>query len=220
MRKKQIKMTYFILILIISFFSTTIAYAGLSTELAITGEAKFVAKADIRVTNVEYVGATNGASLQYEPTYDIDSTTMGYILPNDNSTITYKITVTNYGDVDQTIYDIITELTNNPNVSVSITGYNIKDIIEFNSSIELYVTFSTNKGSNEVINEKLHYDFRKVYKVEYDANGGSNPPKRQIKYEREDLKLTEEVPTKKGYKVIGWTEESKGTTVKYKVVQL
>ncbi|MBR2018567.1 MAG: InlB B-repeat-containing protein, partial [Prevotella sp.] len=44
-----------------------------------------------------------------------------------------------------------------------------------------------------------------------DANGGENTPERQTETQGEDLIITEDVPTKKGYVFIGWNTEDDGT---------
>ena len=89
------------------FFFNTVAYSGLASKLAITSEAMFRPITDIRVTGIKLVSASNGALESYSPKYNVDTTTTGFTLPSANSEITYKITVTNYGNVKQTIYKFI-----------------------------------------------------------------------------------------------------------------
>lgn len=203
------------IILLISIITTTIAYSGLSTNLAITSEASFRSISDIRITNIELQKSNDGAIEQYKSMYTKDTTTTGIKLPNANSKITYKITVENRGEVDQTIYKILTESTNDINVKYEISEYNEKEIINFNSTKTFLITFFTNNPSENIINIKLKYDFRKVYKIEYDANGGEKSPQTQIKYEKEDLKLAEEEPIKEGYTFKGWTDKKEENTIKY-----
>ena len=107
------------------FFFNTVAYSGLASKLAITSEAMFRPITDIRVTGIKLVSASNGALESYSPKYNVDTTTTGFTLPNANSEITYKITVTNYGNVKQTIYKFIKN-------SVSTEGLNVK-VTDFTS---------------------------------------------------------------------------------------
>ncbi|MBO5182813.1 MAG: InlB B-repeat-containing protein [Bacilli bacterium] len=215
MGNKLKKLNSLLLFMFLMFLSTTIAYAGLSTKLAITAEAKFRPVADIRVTGISLSSVTGSARLQYEPEYNVNSTTTGFILPDTSSTITYKVTVANNGTIDQTIYNMITASTNNNNVSYTISGYNLKDPIPFKSSVTFYITFKTTSGSNTTINYKINYDFRKLYKVEYDSNGGENVPENQMKYENVDLTITSDIPTKEGYKFKGWSDSKTDGTIKY-----
>ena len=51
------------------------------------------------------------------------------------------------------------------------------------------------------------------YSVTYDANGGTNAPARQVKEENVDLILTNSVPTRGGFKFMGWATEAGGEVV-------
>ncbi|MBP5681071.1 MAG: InlB B-repeat-containing protein, partial [Bacteroidales bacterium] len=44
----------------------------------------------------------------------------------------------------------------------------------------------------------------RIYTIAYDANGGTGAPDAQTKIEGEDLTLTTSVPTRPGYKFVGW----------------
>ena len=194
MRTKQ-KRIFILLFLFVSIVFATIAYAGLSTELAITSSAKFRPITKIRVSNVVLNGRTGDAVVQYEPEYDINQSTQGFVLP-DSSSLTYKVTVTNYGQTKQVIYDITN---NNNTVDVSISGYdlNTKPVLLPGESVDLLITFTPLTTSNEARNVILDYDFRKVFTIDYDANGGSNAPTSQYKYENVDLELKFENGTNK-----------------------
>ena len=86
MYKKRLIILSVILVIL-----TTIAYSGLSTSLAITGEANIRAVSDIRVTDVTLEGATNNGTEQYKSKYTKNTVTNGIKLPNSNSTISYTI---------------------------------------------------------------------------------------------------------------------------------
>ena len=87
--------------------TTTIVYSGLSTRLALISEVMFRVSADIRVTDIKLESSTNGALENYSPKYNVSETTLGFTLPNKDSSITYRVTVTNFGGIDQTIYNFI-----------------------------------------------------------------------------------------------------------------
>ena len=217
MKKYLGKIKYVILAtLIVLFLFTTVAYSGLASKLAITSEVMFRALADIRVTNIKLEKTTGNALESYEPKYNVDATTTGFELPSADSSITYRVTVTNRGKRNQTIYEFIKNSINADGVNIKIEGYTEKDIIPYESSIDFLITFTTTNPSNQTINVIEKYDFREVYTIEYDANGGTNAPKEQIKYQKEDIALREEIPTRGTYKFIGWSETQGSETAEYK----
>ena len=105
---KNLIMTVFFVLFLIN----TVAYSGLASKLSITSDAMFRTRADIRVTGIKLESASGGALENYSPKYDVNNTTMGFTLPNGASSITYKITVTNFGDRNQTIYSFIKQSIN------------------------------------------------------------------------------------------------------------
>ena len=207
------------------FFFNTVAYSGLASKLAITSEAMFRPITDIRVTGIKLVSASNGALESYSPKYNVDTTTTGFTLPSANSEITYKITVTNYGNVKQTIYKFIKN-------SVSAEGLNVK-LTDFTSVCtdencnnkndnftivhpegdsssesnvkEFLITFTTTNPSSTTINIIEKYDFRSLYYISYNANGGKNAPQSQIKIYGDNLNLTKNEPTRDFYDFKGWS---------------
>ena len=193
--------------------SSTIAYSALTSTLQIDAEARLRTVSDIRVSGIS-LSSTNGGTLQYESVYDVNTITSGFVLPTTNSSITYKVQVTNNGTIDQTIYDILTQSSNNSGLYYEISGYNVRDVIGFKSVIEFYITYKTTTPSNDVINVVNKFNFKKVYHVTFETKGGSTIPE-AIKYEGVDLSLTGHTPTKPGYVLAGWTDEQDGTTVKY-----
>ena len=187
------------------FFINTVAYSGLASNLSITSDAMFRTRADIRVTGIKLESASGGALENYSPKYDVNNTTMGFTLPNSTSSITYKITVTNFGDRNQTIYSFIKQSINKEGINVTVTDYKEKDIINFRSSVEFLITITATNPDTSPINLIEQYDFRKVYDVEYQNIYGTQVLEPQYKYEREDLKLRSNILTKTDYDFKGWT---------------
>ena len=201
LKLKNLIMTVFFVLFLIN----TVAYSGLASKLSITSDAMFRTRADIRVTGIKLESASGGALENYSPKYDVNNTTMGFTLPNGASSITYKITVTNYGDRNQTIYSFIKQSINKEGINVIVTDYKEKDIINFKSSVEFFITITTTNPDTTPINLIEQYDFRKVYDVEYQNTDGTQVLEPQYKYEREDLKLRSDILTKTDYDFKGWT---------------
>lgn len=213
--KKHMHLKSFVFsILLFSLFLTSVAYSAFATSLAITSDATFRASADIRITSISLSNTENGALVQYEPEYTINTITTGFVLPNSDSSITYKVTVKNFGDVDQTIYDI-TKVFGSDNVYYEILDYKEKAVIKFNSEVIFYVKFKTSTPSTDVVNYKLNFNYKKVYYVSYDESLGSSKPETQIKYEGVNLTLTDKELTNPGYSFEGWSDEKNSNVVKY-----
>ena len=53
------------------------------------------------------------------------------------------------------------------------------------------------------------------YKVKYDANGGSGAPSAQTKYYKNALKLSSKIPTRTGFKFLGWSTSKTATSAAY-----
>ena len=189
----------------------------MATELSITSAVKFRPIVDIRVEGIALQEANNGATIKYEPNtwqpdWNVADTITGFTLPNADSSLTYEVTVTNYGNVDQCIYS--TSI-NDETVNYQITGYTIKDIITPGETKTFTLTFTPVTPSSENKDVVVHYEFRKVYRIEYNANGGSSAPSMQRKYERENLTLTSELPVYTGHIFLGWSTVSSDSSVQY-----
>ena len=213
MKKHQSKILIALSFLFIMF--TTVAYAGLSTSLAITSEAVFRAMADIRVTDIKINNATGSALLQYESNYNVNSITSGFTLPDATSTISYTITITNNGNIDQVIYDMGMQ-SNNSGLVYLIDGKEISSpfepiMVPLKTTKTITITYKTTTPSQNIINVINTFDFRKVYYITYDLQGGNSSSKDlldgQIKYENVALTLTSDQPTKAGYTFINWSDE-------------
>ena len=61
----------------------------------------------------------------------------------------------------------------------------------------------------------VSYPAAASYTVKYDANGGSNAPSSQTKYQGYNLTLTSDTPTRAGYAFNGWNTNSSGTGTNY-----
>ncbi len=55
----------------------------------------------------------------------------------------------------------------------------------------------------------------KTYQITYNANGGTSAPSNQIKYHNTDLTLSDTIPTRVGYKFLGWSTSSSAASATY-----
>ena len=208
MRKIMLLLTSVLLTLV-----TSIAFSALSTSLAITSEVRFRFIADIRINSVSFVSASGGAQLGYESDFSKNTVSNGFTLPSVGSSITYRVHVDNAGDVDYSIYNILRQSSDN-GLNVSVSGYNVQDVIPAKTSVDLVLTYTTTSPSNNIINVVETFDYRKVYHVTYETGTNQVIPA-QVKYEGVNLTLTNQEPTKTGYTFTKWNTASDGTGTNY-----
>ena len=193
-------------------FLTTFAYSALTTSLTISSEVKFRPLADIRINGITLNSASGGATIGYESDYTKNTISSGFTLPSTSSSISYNVHIDNTGDTDYAIYDIFTTSTSNPGVSYTISGYNLRDVIQAKTSLDLIITYTTSQpGEVNVVNT---FDFRKVFHISYNT-GTSQVIPEQLKYEDVDLVLTNTIPTKTGYTFVKWNTKADGSGVNY-----
>ena len=118
---------------VVSFIS--VVYSALNTNMYIDGNAILRVDSDIRITDLKLLNATSGGYEVYNSKYAKDSITNGILLPNNDSTITYVVKITNKGNQRYIINNIAIESSNNDNISFE-TNYSNDQVIEANSSKE------------------------------------------------------------------------------------
>ena len=113
---------FFSIILTAVVIMLTLGYATTEDTLAIDSKAYVRVEADVRVTGFALnTSANGGTSLNEEYGKDfVKSTTR---LPNNNSTVTYTVQVTNFGNAEMGIRSI-TGLPNN--LEYTLTGYTLE----------------------------------------------------------------------------------------------
>ncbi len=171
-RKEKIKRnikdrTNLILFLLFVCFtlSFTVGYAVLNSEINISGEATFRVEEDIRITNVNLFETTNLGLENYTNKYGKDSITLGVSLPNIESSVTYKVEITNSGTVSMWIDSINQEINNNTNMEYKLDGIGVKELInpgdkkEFNITIKYKDNISLPSNTN--LDTMLRFNFIK-----------------------------------------------------------
>ncbi len=117
---------------------------------------------DIRITDIQIAEVTNGTVSLYEE-YDEDNISLGVNLPNQDSTITYKIVVTNYGNTKMSL-DSIIGLPDN--LEYTLDNYSLFDAIcnvdnqcVLGVSKELLLTIKYKNYDSSNINYSFKLDF-------------------------------------------------------------
>ena len=106
--------------------SLSIGYSAFNSVLHVSEASAVVrAQADIRVTGINVNSSSNGG-LSNSEDYNVKSISTSAYLPNQNSTVTYTVEVTNFGNVRMEILDIF----NLPsNLTYSIDNYTLDTLI-------------------------------------------------------------------------------------------
>lgn len=144
--------------------SLSVGYSLLNSELNISGEAKFKVRKDIKITNLELYETTNYALESYDSSFDLSSTNIGVTLPQLNSTITYKLTITNNSSVAKIIGTIDEVLKSNNDIVYEIPNSQIDEIMQIGDIKQLYIIFRYKEGleqvpENKTLNTKLSFNF-------------------------------------------------------------
>ncbi len=111
------------LILALVVIVLTIGYSATADNLSITGIVAYIRKTeDIRVTGFRYISADNGGTSS-NANYGVTSVFADINLPNAESTVTYEVSVTNIGNVEEYIASI-TGLASN--LKYTLDGYDLE----------------------------------------------------------------------------------------------
>ena len=132
------------LLLIISIMFSSITYAAYNTRLQMQGDAYLRAPGDIRITNVEMVGGSNGASELYVPKFSKNTTSMFVTLPA-HSAFQYSVTFTNKDTTNDYIVSALSEISN----TASTSGVTYEYELVVNESIIDAPTGGSTEASKE-----------------------------------------------------------------------
>ena len=118
---KKIILIYTVFIAILSI---SIGYSAFGTKLSIGSIVADVRiEKDIRISGMIYSSSTGDGLSSYED-YSVNSLLTNVSLPNQDSSITYKVKVTNFGNTEMGIYSI----NNLPsNLIYELSEYNLQD---------------------------------------------------------------------------------------------
>ncbi len=129
---------------------------------------------NIRVTGIQVYNSELNAISNYED-YNVHNLITGITLPNSNSTITYKVEITNFGNIEMGIFDI-TGLPSN--LTYELKEYTLKEKIcdsskncTLGAKKEFYITIKYAPGKYDstklTYDLNLNIDFRGFHKITY-----------------------------------------------------
>lgn len=162
-----------IYVMVVFVLLLSIGYSSFNKSLNITGTVLQVRTvAEIRVTNVEQSEVTNGAVANLVD-YNKDRLLSSVSLPNSNSTITYKISVTNIGNSEMAI-KTIKGLPSN--LTYSLKDYTLREkICDSNNKCtagitkEFYITikYSSYDSTSTSYNLNVVFEFAQIFNITY-----------------------------------------------------
>lgn len=179
--KKHYKIITFIIICITIISVMHISYSKYTYNGNLSGTTVVPSKpllTGIQITNIEYVSDNNANTVGSMITsYEDNIMNSKIVLKNDpNSSITYQITFTNYGNETQDYLTSIFITEDNEDIVFDISGVTEGTSIAPAESLTLNITFryreSKNDYPNTILNSEIEYSFGKydsfpeIFKVE------------------------------------------------------
>lgn len=227
MTKKQVFLIGLALNISILFLS--LSFASYSTNLSIDNiEVAIKQEKDIRITNFYPIESTSNIS-----SYNVDSVHTKLYLPNPESTVTYKVDVTNISPYALQIENINVFP---ENITYELTDYelnenlcdNTKSSNECNQGVKksFYITFkykengydSSNQTGEYLVDAKFTwgFNFRVDFHSNYQDNTLTDETTTQLIPYNTSFPLALNSFVKPGYKFSKWSTMSNGTGINYK----
>ena len=172
----------YISIPVIIIFFLSVGFSAFENTLLVDGVDVVVRpEKNIRVTNVENPYGEN-SGLSKEIDYNVDNINGKINLPNSNSTVKYKITVTNIGNIDMGILSTVATVNGDDSVlqaTISPSDYvegtklcNTSNVCSGGISKSFDVTISYKSGATVTSNDIefiVTFDFRQYYTITYNG---------------------------------------------------
>ena len=180
----------------------SVAYGALSKELTITGQGYFRVKEEIRITDLEFIGVTNNGLEDYESEFAKDTIKTGIDLQNNNSTVTYKVKVTNTGNVTMVLKTLEnTEIYNNNNIKYTLNKTLPLKVAPLSDEyIEITFSWNSYNASNTRLDSMIKFNFEKAESILAGGNTGTTTflntsPINKTQVEKIEFMPTTEVPS-------------------------
>lgn len=199
--------------LIVGLLSISIGFSALSTTLTINGSAGFTPVGMIRITSITQNQLFN--SSEVSKSFSPDAINVNINNEDSSSYATYNVNVTNLGQTNKYLKEVIPEIFTNNEMSYELNNLSIDQVIHPKESIDFQITFkyksNINVATDLSLNTKIKFvfdDYKEsqitAYFKPYDGEDGLfGFDKTQIKYFERNTSLTrDEVLQKTGVQVI------------------
>lgn len=168
------KLSIIIASIVLGVFLLAIGFSVFEQNLAINMAAEVRVPADIRVTGIVPSG-TNSSGLSNSENYNVKNIIGNITLPDPNSSVTYKVEVTNFEGPEMGIF----ALTGLPdNLEYELKDYNLKQKIcddkgqctlGIKKEFEITIKYKSGQynAANTTFNFKMDFDFRSYHRISY-----------------------------------------------------
>ena len=134
----------------------TIGYSMITTVLNIGGDINVRPNKDIRIINVSGPVSSGGAYETANFRFSHDILSVEGVFPNDNSSLTYTVTIKNTSGFDK-ILSMIDLIPANSNFVIELEGYNYGDVIRNGTIVTFQVRIKALQGSNTPVALQLNF---------------------------------------------------------------
>lgn len=200
------KVNILVLIIFMLVLSLTVGFSSFYSAMDIGSlSARVFVRKDIRVTGIRLSDTTSNAVSNWQD-YNVKSISTNIDLPNQDSTVTYQVDVTNIGNIEMGIYEI-TGIPNN--LEYSISNYTLKEELcdsvdstrcKLGSKTILNITLGYKEGAYDSSNTNqtiiLEFDFRRFYSISYVNIDSTNLPTKIMENDSMEYNLNTPYPSR------------------------
>lgn len=152
-------------IILILVLSITVGFSAFCSEMSISNlVAEVRLNEDVRITSVEFLSSDSYGVDPIELDYDKDSVMGNVTFNSSDAYATYKVIVTNFGNIDVCVFNYISD-----NMIVNSYDYGSNVIVDaLGGTTELTIKVNPKNSSIGDSSFKVDVDFRKLFSVSYE----------------------------------------------------
>lgn len=145
----------------------TTGYAILTQVITVDGTIAVERDWDVRITGITDGTPTGAAANQQAPVFDDTTATFSALLYNKGDSMTYKVTIENFGSWDAKVDTITITDSQNPAVKFTVSGITEGDVITSGSIHEVIVKVEYDSTFDGVIENNVGSLTMNVTYIEY-----------------------------------------------------
>jgi len=146
MHNRKRKNMFIMIAAICTIMVMTTGYAILTQVIKVEGTVAVERDWDVRITGITDGSPTGAAANEYKPKFDDTTAVFTTLLYNKGDSMTYTVTIENFGSWDAQVNAISTYDTENPAIKFTITGVSEGDILESGQVHKLKVKVEYNSS--------------------------------------------------------------------------